>query len=137
MARSRYSLDEFEFNEDVIDKILKEGTEKLLEGAKNNSRQMFSENRGRMTSGRYAQGDVSSAAYIKEINTVKKEGVITFKGTISHGHWGKPVRAAEVAFINEYGAPGRRFPARPFMLKSCVELDIDGFIDKYLDDLVE
>lgn len=137
MAISNYSLDGFEFNEAALEGILKEGTEKLLEDTRRNAQSMLKENRGYMNSGQYAVGDIANSAVIKKIDTKKKEGVITFEGTISFGHWGKPVRAAEVAFINEYGAPGRRFPARPFMLKSCVELDIDGFIDKYLDDLVE
>ena len=56
---------------------------------------------------------------------------VTFNGTRADGWCGTVRRVAEVAFVNEYGAPGKRpggHPARPFIQKA---------IDKHESEIVE
>ena len=68
---------------------------------------------GRRWRGRYSEG--ISAQSVKK-GPVKRAGVghsisVYPKGTRKRGK--KTVRNAEIAFINEYGAPGRGIAARP------------------------
>lgn len=130
MAEVDFTVDEFIFNEDALKEVLEEGTRMLLNDTKKNAELLLTPNRGYMNSGEYASGkkggnrlELTSNMKMK-INVAKSEGRITFQGTQNKG-WGKPVRNNEVAFINEYGAPGRSMGARQFMLKSCVELRSD------------
>lgn len=94
---------------------------------------------GRRWSGPYSQG--ISAQAVKK-GPVKQKGVgkaihIYPQGTRKRG--GKSVRNAEIAFINEYGAPGRGIAARPAIAaanakaeEAAVEAGAKVF-DAYLD----
>lgn len=94
---------------------------------------------GRRWSGPYSQG--ISAQAVKK-GPVKQKGVgkaihIYPQGTRKRG--GKSVRNAEIAFIDEYGAPGRGIAARPAIAtanakaeEAAVEAGAKVF-DAYLD----
>lgn len=94
---------------------------------------------GHRWSGRYSEG--ISAEAVKK-GPVKRNGVghsisIYPRGTRKRG--GKSVRNAEIAFINEYGAPGRGITARPAIAaanakaeEAAVEAGAKVF-DAYLD----
>ena len=125
MATVDFVVDEFIFDESALEQVLTEGTRMLMEDTKKNAAQMLSENNGYMNSGKHTGKPPRLTSSMKmKINLQKGEGRLTFTGTQNEG-WGKPVRNNEVAFVNEYGAPGRGMKARPFMLKSCVELKSD------------
>ena len=124
MATLDFDVDEFIFNESAMADVLREGTKMLMNDVKKNAKVMLSENKGYMNSGKYMNSRLISDMRMRIYKT-KGYGKITFEGT-QHPGWGKnPVRNNEVAFVNEYGAPGRSMNARPFMLKSCVELRSD------------
>ncbi len=94
---------------------------------------------GRRWSGRYSEG--ISAEAVKK-GPVKRKGSgqsisVYPQGTRKRG--GNSVRNAEIAFINEYGAPGRGIAARPAIAtanakaeEAAVEAGAKVF-DAYLD----
>lgn len=138
MASVDFVVDEFIFNEAALRDVIEEGSKMLIEDVKKNAQTMLKANNGYMNSGKYT-GDPALLTRNMglKINVAKGEGKITFKGTQKTG-WAKkpkPKRNNEIAFINEYGAPGRSMNARPFMLKSCVELRSDEI--KALEKLIQ
>jgi len=138
MATVDFTVDEFVFNESAMEKILQEGSKMLMEDTKKNAALLLTPNRGYMNSGKYTGHPPLITQNMKiKINVAKGEGKITFEGTQRTG-WAKkpkPKRNNEIAFINEYGAPGRSMPARQFMLKSCVELRSDEI--SAIDDIIQ
>lgn len=136
MASVDFVVDEFIFNEAALKDVIEEGSKMLIEDVKKNAQTMLKANNGYMNSGKYT-GDPALLARNMglKINVAKGEGKITFKGTQITGWSKKPKRNNEIAFINEYGAPAREMAARPFMLKSCMELRSDQI--KALEKLIQ
>jgi len=68
-----------------------------------------------MLKGPYSTGRVANS--VKRQKPKKsRDGYIqriTFEGSVTDKYHKKPTRAAEIAFINEFGKPGQ--PARPFV----------------------
>lgn len=96
--------------EDVVDDMLNAGADVLVQAQQKEIRQQWR--------GPYSLG-ISAASIQKssKIRTAKYMGVtgryieVYPQGERKRG--GKSVRNAEIAFINEYGAPGRGIAARP------------------------
>ena len=79
--------------------------------------------------------------YTKNNIVIKKQGdamYVTWEGTVRHA---KGVKANEVAFLTEYGVPGRGIPARPFIAQAVKEGFDDAYdaamdeLDEFLDNL--
>ena len=66
---------------------------------------------GRQWKGPYSEG--ISAGAVKKVKEGQAGRSITVSPQGSRKRGGKSVRNAEIAFINEYGAPGRGIAARP------------------------
>lgn len=79
--------------------------------------------------GRYDRG------IVKRYITQKKQGsntrYVTWNRDVVHG---KGVTAADVAFLTEYGAPGRGIPARPFIARAT-ETGLQGAYEAALEEL--
>lgn len=96
--------------DDVIDDMLDAGADVIVEAQRSEIQQQWK--------GPYSM-DISAKAIKKDkkIRTTKYVGItgryinVYPQGERNRG--GKTVRNAEIAFINEYGAPGRGIAARP------------------------
>ena len=101
------------------------------------------ENIPKMLKGPYYVGDVLKSVYLdgKHINERDPYYLINFRGTVSHkSDKGKRVRAAEVAFLNEYGVPTkeRQKKPRPFIKEAIYDgiADCEDEIQDILADIV-
>ncbi len=79
--------------------------------------------------GRYDAGIVKR--YIEQKQQGNKVLYVTWKKATVHD---KGVTAADVAFLTEYGAPGRGIPARPFIARATETGLLDAY-DAALDEL--
>ena len=84
---------------------------------------------------KYGGGGRYDARVVKRFIEQKKQGnntlYVTFKRDVVHK---KGVTAADVAFLTEYGAPGRGIPARPFIARATETGLLDAY-DAALDEL--
>ena len=84
---------------------------------------------------KFGGGGRYDAGIVKRFIEKKKQGnntlYVTFKRDVVHK---KGVTAADVAFLTEYGAPGRGIPARPFIARATETGLLDAY-DAALDEL--
>lgn len=84
--------------------------------------------------GRRGGGGRYDANILRSGVLIKKQGsatYVTWNRSVVHG---KDVTGADVAFLTEYGVPGRGIPARPFIARATETGLLDAY-DAALDEL--
>ena len=89
----------------VADGILEAGADVIVQAQR--------EEIGRQWKGPYSEGISAGAVKKGKVKEGQAGRSITVSPQGSRKRGGKSVRNAEIAFINEYGAPGRGIAARP------------------------